>query len=474
MTENAWETYNPSIEELEIEIKSLRETINTRIRDLDEANWTALFGFLKHEEDGPALDELQRISPKLREMAASNPWHMRGAQLRHAYVFGRGLKFVNTNKPRYKVILEEPHNVQTLFSIQAYEAANLALFTDGNFFVLRNEKTNLFTQVPLRQISAVSTDPDDPSTIWYIQRTWNSDGQDIKRWYPVSRYKKRAKTIRKELNKTPVSQDTVIYHQPSHRQTGWTWGVPDSLGAMPWTEAYSAYLRDNSKLVKALSMIAWKITTATTSGSNAAAATVRDSGTGIGGTAAMAAGNQLQGVGVPSAQVNMGNGQPLIAAVATSFGVPVIALLSSPGATGGSYGAANTLDEPTFKTMSSLQDQWAVFYDEILHDIGASDAYAEFPALQSDPAYRAVASILQAYQMGGLHRDEMRDAVLDILDVTKSKAGLPEPDGFNKWTDPNAAAQAAGSDPMARQGNSGAVPGGTSQGDTNHDGDTTE
>lgn len=472
MTENVQETYDPTLVELENEVKRLQETINTRIKDLDEANWTALFGWLQNEQDGPELSVLQDISPKLRELASSNPWHMRGAQLRHAYVFGRGLKFVNASQPRYRSVLEEPHNLQTMFSVVAYEAANLALFTDGNFFVLRNEKTGLFTQVPLRQISGVSTDPDDPGTIWYIQRTWNSDGKDVKRWYPIARYKKRVSQIRKDINKVGVSQDTVIYHQASHRQTGWTWGVPDSLAAMVWTEAYSAYLRDNAKLVKALSMIAWKITTATTSGSGAAAATVRDSGSQVGGTAAMAAGNQLQGVGVPSAQVNMGNGQPLIAAVATSFGVPVIALLSSPGATGGSYGAANTLDEPTFKTMSSLQDMWATFYNEVLHDIGAAKAYAEFPALQSDPAYRQIASINQSHAQGLLWRDEARDAVLDILDVTKSKTGLPEPDGFNKWTDPTAqSAASGGNDPTPRQGNPGAVKGGVNQDDTNHDGD---
>jgi len=455
---------------LQIEVHDLRETLSTRLRDLDEANWFLINGWFEGEEDGPKLSDLKGLSDKLRELAASNPWHSRGAQLRHGYVFGRGLRFVNVTQPRYKAVLEDAHNVAVMFSSQAYEAANLALFTDGNYFVIRNTSTNLFTQVPIRQVTAVSTDPDDAGTIWYIQRRWVADGAEQVRWYPISRYKKRVKgKIRKEINGVSVSQDAVIYHQASHRQTGWTWGVPDSLAAMVYTEAYAAYLRDNAKLVKALSLIAWKITSATTSGAGAAAATVRDSGTGVGGTAAMLAGTQLQGVGVPSAQVNMNNGQPLIAAVATSFGVPVIALLSSPGATGGSYGAASTLDEPTFKTMSSLQDMWAVFYNEILNDVGVKDGYVEFPALQTDPAYRQIASILQAYQLGALHREEMRNAILDIADVTKSKAGLPEPDGFNTWTDPNTTATTA--DPMARQGNSGAVPGGTNQGTTDHSGD---
>ena len=155
-----------SLEIMQIEVQKLQESLNTRIRDLDEANWTALLGWADSEEDGPGLDELQKLSPRLREMAGSNPWHIRGAQLRCAYVFGRGLKFVNVAQPRYKAVIEDPHNMAVMFSIQAYEAANLALFTDGNFFVIRNTKTNHFTQVPIRQVSAVSTDPDDSATIW--------------------------------------------------------------------------------------------------------------------------------------------------------------------------------------------------------------------------------------------------------------------------------------------------------------------
>ncbi|MFA5387315.1 MAG: hypothetical protein WC322_02875, partial [Candidatus Paceibacterota bacterium] len=390
MTESPWEQPDfagKTIQDLEIEVTKLQESINSRIDELDGSRWTAISGWFDNEEDGPTLDRLRNLSPKLREMAASNPWHVRGAQLRHGFVFGRGLKVINM-PPRIKKVVEDPHNAAVMFSIEAYEAANLALFTDGNYFVARDTTTNLFTQIPLRQITAVSTDPDDSSTLWYVQRTWVSNGREQKSWYPVARYKKRVGKVRAEIQGTPVSKTAVIYHQASHRQTGWTWGVPDSLAAMTWTEAYSAYLRDNAKLVKALSMIAWKITQATTSGASAASATVRDSGAGIGGTAAMAAGSQLQGVGVPSAQVNMGNGQPLIAAVATSFGVPVIALLSSPGATGGSYGAAATLDEPTFKTMSSLQDMWANFYNEVLADIGGANSKVEFPSLQTDPAYR--------------------------------------------------------------------------------------
>ncbi|MFA5387314.1 MAG: hypothetical protein WC322_02870, partial [Candidatus Paceibacterota bacterium] len=83
----------------------------------------------------------------------------------------------------------------------------------------------------------------------------------------------------------------------------------------------------------------------------------------------------------------------------------------------------------------------------------------------------------QAYSLGLLWREEARDGVLDIADISKSKEGLPEPDGFNKWIDPHppeptVVAPAGGADPIPKQGNTGAVKGGTNQGVTDHSGDT--
>lgn len=454
------------------ETRALSEAINNRLLSISKLRqWVSLTDALK-EDEGPDLALLQEVSQTLREMAATSPWPKRGAQAIHAYVFGRGVNYNNVDKAGVKRVLEDPHNKAVLFSVSAYETANLAKFTDGNFFVLRKKEASgytKFTSIPISQISSVHVDPDDPSSIWYIKRSWTANGAAKELWYPLARYKNRkGSQIRKTLNNVPVSQDTVIYHHSAKKQSGWTWGVPDSLAGMVWVEAYSAYLRDNAVLVKALSKIAWKITNQTSGGATSTAAAVRDYGEGVGGVASLASGNQLQGVGVPSANVNMGNGQPLIAAVATSYGIPVITLLSSPGETGGSYGAASTLDEPTVKGMGAEQDSWALLYEEILHDLGAKEGYIEFPAIQSDPAYRQIASINTAVQLGLLWRDEGRAAVLDIADVQKLHEELPKPDGFNKWTDPTAQEQ---EDPLPRQGNSGSVPGGLDNDAPEHDED---
>lgn len=451
-----------------VEAKQLvEEAISDRLLDIERSTWTLIKGITDGSETGPTLEEIKSVVPGLREMASTNPWHIRGVNLRNAYVFGRGVNYVNVDKPRHLSIIEDPQNQSALFGVDAYAVANKADFSAGNFFALK--KNNKFIVVPIEQISNFSTNPDDASDIWFLKRSWRANGKDDELWYPTDSRKnsgdKLPKSIKLPDGRTePVASDGVFYVRRSNRQEGWTWGLPSSLGAVVWTQAYAAYLKDNALLVRALSKIAWKITNTTTGGTTASAATVRDSANQVGGIASMAAGNQLQGVGVPSAQVNMGNGQPLIAAAATTFGVPVIALLASPGETGGSYGSAATLDEPTLKVMTEIQSSWADFYRRVLRDLGAKDAFIEFPAIQTDPAYRRITSIALAVETGLVWEDEGRDAIMDIEDIPRLHDGPPPKPVVDTSNN-------TGSDPIPSQGNTGAVPGGVNQDDTNHDPD---
>lgn len=461
-------------ESQQTEIQLLKESVTQKALSLEDIGWIQIYGQKMSDEAGLDLDALHEITKDLRDMAAVNPLHKRGAQLRHSYIFGRGINFPGL-EDKTKRIIKNPYNQETVFSVQAFEANNLALFTDGNFFLVRDERTNITTSVPLSQITGEVTDPDDSSRVRYFKRTWSDGVRNKELWYPVSRYKKsvvgrgkRGKGINKTISvggvKIPVAQDKVIYHHTTQRQVGWTYGIPDSLAAKVWALSYSNYLADNATLVKALQQFAWNVTNSTKSGSNNAAVSIASGG--VGGTNVMGSGNQLAGVGVPSAQVNMNNGQPLAAMVATSFGVPVIALLSSPGATGGSYGAATTLDTPTFKTMKAVQDSWIVFYDELLADMGSPGAETSFPNIAQDETYREAQAIGLAYTDGRIHQDEAREATLSVLDVPKLHQGLPKPDKFNAGGEVNDK-----TNPEPAQGRTGAEPGGVDQGETNHDND---
>ena len=421
--------------EVDAELTSLRhqnemlqESLADRILAAEDVGWKVISGYAAHDDDtGPTLDNLHELSEKLREYAASNPWHVRGAQLRHSYIFGRGMDYVDITA-RASKIMEDAHNKSVLSSVDAYEAMNLACFTDGAFIVMRNEVTKTFTQIPIKQIQGVITNPDDAMDIWYIKRVWNANGKPQQVWLPLSRHK-RVQPIQRSIveedgaPRVAVAQDRVVYIKHTKRQTGWTWGVPDSFAAYVWTMAYSDYLRDAHSLSHALTKFAWTITKASSSGTDRAAAQIARPG--VGGATLTGDGNSVASVGVPSAQVNMNNGQPLIAAVAASFGVPVIDLLSSPGATGGSYGAATSLGPGIIKGFEALQDSWTLFFEEILHDIGAPKVIVAFPNLETDPPHRQVTAIATMVELGVVWPDEARDSVLELMDIPKLHDGLP-------------------------------------------------
>lgn len=394
----------------------LDESITNQLLKIDDLGWSKMGSFFSDDEEGPELSALQSVSEKLRD-ALVQPLPKRGNQLRHAYIFGRGMVFNNIRgKPRVTDVIEKPHNKSVLFSVDAYEQANSSLFTDGIFCVVYDTGSQTFTQIPLSRIQGIYLNPNDPMDIWAIQLRWNNAQ---KAWIRLAR------NIDKNIELQPgesIVQNVRAYIKHTNRQSGWSLGVPDSLAGHIWVLTYNAYLRDSAELVHALSKIAWKITTPNAAATHRAAGVVEESG-GVGGI--FASSGELNNVGVPSSQVDFNKGQPLAAMVASSYGVPVIAILSSPGATGGSYGAAQTLDAPTTKGFEAVQDSWVLFYSEILSDLGAKNVEVSFPTISNDPEYRQVSSIAQAVELGVVWPDEARIKTLDLLNLTELHKGLP-------------------------------------------------
>ena len=434
------------------------EALSNRVGQLQSLNWQEI-GSYGREAD-VTTDDIHRAAQVLRSMAQSHPLHVRGAQLRFAYTFGRSMNITGLNKAAESVV-NDPRNQQVLFSADAQERLNLEAFTTGNIFIFRNRRTNDMVLVPSEEISEVYTDTFDTSKLMYVERTWENRGRFTRKLFPTS-------LVDRPLNRYDnlgVDQEWVVYHKASKSFAGQALGIPESLGGAMWSVAYSKYLTDSATLTHILKQIAWRITNAQGAGAAQGAAmrmtNPQEAGK-VGGTAAFAGDTMLQSVGVPSAQVDFNNGQPLAAMTATSFGVPVIALIASPGATGGSYGAATTLDTPTLKGFEAVQDSWASFYETILRDLvpktRRDDVKVTFPEIDKDPAYRHMASASLAFEGGAIWRDEYRSAALTALGLSDNHDGQlpPEPKKDNV---------------TPAQGVAGAVPGGMDQGDTNHDGD---
>lgn len=450
------------------------EALTRNLPGLDEGRgWTQLGGASSQYHVG--LSDIKAAVPKLRLMATEHPLHKRGAQLRHSYIFGRGVEISGVAKSAQKV-LDDTVNQSVLFSVDAQERLNLESFCAGNIFVFRNTKTNRFTHVPVEQIDEIIYDDFDTSYIRYVRRTWTDSNTNttVTRWFPTADYA-RSGRVASRLGtggggEAAVDRDHVVYVKTSPSFAGSPLGVPDSMAGALWSVAYSNYLSDSAALTHILKQIAWKITRSQgkEQADKNAVIVGRPQNGGVGATVGLSGEQQLNSVGVPSAQVDFNGGQPLAAMVAASFGVPVIALIASPGATGGSYGAATTLDEPTRNGFKAAQDSWITFYSEILRDLNPprsrNDVTVSFPSIDRDPAYRQAQSLANAYATGAIYADEYRASALDTLGVRDLHPGEepPEPPEFGNK---------GGSDPIPRQGNTGAVPGGVDQGDTNHDND---
>lgn len=448
--------------------------MSTMMLRMENVGWDRLQGY--DEDTGLSLEALHTLDEKLSDLVASNPLLKRAMQLRHGYVFGKGVVFKDV-KPQAQAIMDDPINKRALFSVQAYEELNLAKGTAGNVFVLYDKTDKRFTRIPIRQITGVKTSDDSAEVIEYLQRSWSSNGVPKVVWYPLNTTKNPANKVKTGGVDQDVDKNKIMYHETSNKQVGWTFGIPDCLAAMAWTLAYSEYLKGNSTLVKAYAQFALQITAKTKKGVDNASARVAVPG--VGATAVVGEGNDIKALPATGSQVNFNNGQPLAAMVASSLGISVIALLSSPGAAGGSYGAAATLDAPTLIGMEAIQDTWAIFFSAVLQDRGSKDAKAEFPAIETDPVYRQIGAAAQALSVGGLTQQEFFDLTHDLLDIGEpSKGKLPGPDWFNAGAAVVAAEMAAmqaekdaervAANPIASQGNSG-VTGSNTQGDTNND-----
>ena len=453
---SAWDNNELMREEL--------DNVVARITDVSDFGWVEMTA--GSANSGLSLATLKRISEQLRDMTETNPLLKRGHQLRRDYVYAKGMDIEIlpvSARDKVKRAMQEAYNYELFFSEEAHDTLMKTRYTDGNRFTLVNKKTGQSIHVPLAQIGNAILDPLDASRVQYIQR----NVKDKSMWFATDAVKNPASSVKAGGATHTINKDWVMIHKAYNRPVGATWGLPDAMAAYLWVLAYSNYLKDNAALVKALSRIAVKVSGGTRKAQTEATKTITQAQRrGAGQTAVTGNDVKIEAMGQNGSGVNFNNGRPLAAMVATSLGVSIVALLSDPG-TGGSYGVAETLDPPTTLLAMTLQASEADYYRRLLMQYGANrDTEVRFPVIDRDPAYRVLQNIFQGVAQGVLSRKEARKRVAELLDFVGLDAeDLPEPDGFNSWTDPDASAQPT--DPTPRQGNSGAA-GSVDQG-TNND-----
>lgn len=430
-----------------------RETLSESYSDMArvmlsiEDNGWSLLGLSAPVGDAFTLEQLHDLSEKLTEKCDGNPLLKRGFGLRSSYVFGKGVSFENYSSRRIETLVNDLQNQQALFSPEAMVINERSNFTSGQFFILGDNVTKKLQRIPFKEITGWVTDPDDTETLRFIRRSWsridlNNFKSTVHEWYPVDTYEnpQRVSTIQKQ----PVNYGKTMFPFTVNRRTGSIWGVPDAFAAYPWAYAYNDYLKDGARILKALSMFAWALKSKSKSGTQAAAASIATPST-AGSTAILGADMELASLPRTGNSVDLGNGRPLAAMVASALEVSVVALMSDPG-TSGAYGVAQTLDVPTLKAMQARQKLWELYLARIFRFFGDKKVTVKWAKMESESSYRQLQSLALAKESGAIWMDEFRASVLDELDIVSLHDSAPE------MMDPSSMSSGVPS-----QGNSGSV-----------------
>ena len=471
---------------LETQNKIILEAYSQAVQALlssEDEGWTLLTEALGKESKGLSLADAQNITTHLEKMTKLQGGLLgRGLRLKNNHVFGRGFKFERKDgeiQARFRKIIDDPDNQESVFGIAAAKELNRILYTSGNLFLLYHksgERARKFQRLSVdMNIQNWLADDNDETYIKYYLRTWTTrDDLSVsgvpavhQEWVPTARYDatnpKYPASITVGEDRVPVNKQAVIIDKRINKDNGEIWGVADAFSAAPWATLYANYLRDGAKLFHALAAISYLVKAKTERAAKSAGAKL-SSGK-VAQAAIMGVDSEITAMPRSGAQ-NLYEGRPIQAQVASNLDVSTTGLASDPGP-GGSYASESALSQPEQMAALSRQEDFTDLYATIFRVMGATDIYVDWARLDSDPIHRTQSSLVLARINGGINQQEFRDRSLELLDITPTTTELPEPD---EWTGakPLASEQdgALMDDPDADnggvpgQGQSGAIPGG--------------
>lgn len=430
------ENVSRELELADLTIEAQREALADSARQMlrmEDVGWNLLGG---QSEDGMTLEGIKNLGKQLEEWSDTNPLLQRGRDLRNAYLFGVPYE-IGTEDATSKIseramaVFKNPRNQDAVFSQEALASIEAQRYHHGNAFVLWDASKARFYPLPMKQISDAYFNPDDPREVWYYERTYDKqtynrttgriESETTKEWYPTDTYTQT--TLHTRINGNPVIKTKRIIDSRVNLKPGCTWGMPDAFAAAPWALAYSAYLRDGTKVLAALAEWTWKLTPKNKNQAETAGVSIKRGG-GAGGS--IISTMDVQALPKGSA-VDLDTGRPLAAQVASALGISVVSLLADPGQSG-AYGTAQTLADPTNRTMRFRREFNSQFIKRCLRLIGVKNPDVVWEKMS--PGDDKDEMLLQTMAMGtGLFwGDEMRPIVAKIAGITLLHDS--EPEGF--------------------------------------------
>lgn len=401
---------------------------------LDQAGWTSLAGLSQYAEDGPDLAQLHRSSQHIRKMRVMNVWVKRGLSLRAGYIWDGGIHYdipkraTKRGRPSkedsefatLKDRMKNPVNQRNFFSQSAREEREAALYCDSQPFYIGDDSEFTIRQVPITAITGSYANPDYPDEVWAYRHSWmptNQDGTpatDAKHeWIFLNAFVdqrgRRDSISNGDGTSSPVARTKRMFGNPVNANSGWTFGVPDALGAMAWAEQYRQFMLSGKKMSDAMSKI-WAVAAVNTQKGADNIGVRMGGGAGNDNLAVMGVSQSLSPMSTAGQSYDFKKGLDLLAAFAAGVDVSVVALSANPAAAGGSYGAAKALDLPEQLTTTARRQYHIDLDREVMTWLGypeERDIWFD-PIVESSEMYRDIQGIMLKWGTGMYQPEEIK------------------------------------------------------------------
>jgi len=401
------------------------------------------------EYHGLDLDDLHKWSMDIRvsltgtRTRAPNPHMRNGLMLRHSFIWDGGIHYENVpgggtqGKKNVKELIEKGENVRLVFSKSARRRREAALYSDGLYLLVGENRTKKLRPVPLAEITDTHRSELYQDEIIAYRWTRNEavrekgklTGQREEKsyWVYVDWYEgtKPDKIKKNDGVEEPVLKGHTAFDFHANKPDGAPFGSPDAIAAVVWARIIRDLIMNGVKMQDALAMFAFKATSKQKTGQqNMALELAKD--TAAGSAATLGGDNDLVPLNTAGKGYDFGSIGFVVSTMAASLHVSGIALSANTALAGSSYGAAKTLDLPGRMAMETRRAEHIEFDERLLKWMDAREATAYFNSYDdATDEYRAVQSAMLAWTTGTLTPEGFR-AELEIIYGRKLVGAVPE------------------------------------------------
>lgn len=430
------ETLEREREYLADDRESLKEALTSALQMLrqEDVGW-AVPG--SEHTYGLSLADLKKWSSEIRTAytgtreRAANPHIRNGFMLRQSYIWMGSIKYRGENetsrqgKRGLDSYRDDVQNRRMFFDASARRRRELALFADGIYLAVGDDKTKRLRSVPLNEITDTHRDDvfaDDIVAYRWTRQEVEPDSNPRRRepksyWVFVDWYDKALipDKIRYGGEDEPVLKDHTAFDIIANRPDGYAFGSPDAIAAIVWARVIRDLIMNGVKMQDALAMFAFKVNAESAKGQSNAAAAIAGA-EGAANTATMAKDTTLVPLSSAGRGYDFDSIRFVVSTMAASLHVSGIALAADTAFAGSSYGAAQTLDLPTQLAMQSRREEHIEMDRRVLKWLGHGSTEVYFdPYDDATAEYRQVQAAMLAWSSGTLSAEEFRGLLEDIF-----------------------------------------------------------